>query len=579
LADTAALVVALSAQLTKFEKDMRAAGIMADKAVSDIEDKFSKINPQVSASFLGNLFSNLVTKGLDAAIKAVSDFTDGFIALKAAADLAEISLAKVYGISAALGKDASANAGAIEKLTVMLDQMRRGQETTFGDLKAANPAFFQNMGKDTFDVAENMARVAEMVKQAGSEVEKWEIARQAGFTRDMVKELEKGGEHFRQMTADNQAIGRTMAIAAAQAEVLKTALAEAAKNALGLNTAMSDFYKDSVMMLGGLLAGLQKFRELASNSWGAGGGRTGGLADPVIKDLDTLQTKLKSAGDEAATFKERFDAATGKGTKTADPNKPLAHPAVRDTGGDTQSAFERQNDQITKHIALMEADTAAVGKNVGEQERLKTIALLKTAAERDGVTVTAEMTRQMEAQADAAARARLALAQAQYQLAQINQASQVLGSALSSAFADAIIEGKKLNEVMSSLLKTLARAAINAGIMSIFTPGAGGGLSPFAGLFKAGGGPVAAGQSYIVGEQGPELFRPQSAGMVIPNSVLRQGGSQGGAIVYSPAIDARGASVEAVARLAQIMEADRATFASRTVATIQQARRARIAGV
>jgi hypothetical protein len=60
---------------------------------------------------------------------------------------------------------------------------------------------------------------------------------------------------------------------------------------------------------------------------------------------------------------------------------------------------------------------------------------------------------------------------------------------------------------------------------------------------------------------------------------MRQGMGTGGSIVYSPAIDARGASVEAVARLAQILEADRATFTSRTIATIQQARRGRVPGV
>ena len=48
MADTAALVVALSAQLTKFEKDMQKAGIMAERAVGDIENKFSKMNPQIN---------------------------------------------------------------------------------------------------------------------------------------------------------------------------------------------------------------------------------------------------------------------------------------------------------------------------------------------------------------------------------------------------------------------------------------------------------------------------------------------------------------------------------------------------
>jgi hypothetical protein len=35
--------------------------------------------------------------------------------------------------------------------------------------------------------------------------------------------------------------------------------------------------------------------------------------------------------------------------------------------------------------------------------------------------------------------------------------------------------------------------------------------------FRAGGGPVSAGQSYIVGEDGPEIFQPTSSGIVIPN--------------------------------------------------------------
>jgi hypothetical protein len=41
---------------------------------------------------------------------------------------------------------------------------------------------------------------------------------------------------------------------------------------------------------------------------------------------------------------------------------------------------------------------------------------------------------------------------------------------------------------------------------------------PIPGL--ASGGPATAGKPYIVGEQGPELFVPKSAGTVIPNNKL-----------------------------------------------------------
>jgi lambda family phage tail tape measure protein len=42
----------------------------------------------------------------------------------------------------------------------------------------------------------------------------------------------------------------------------------------------------------------------------------------------------------------------------------------------------------------------------------------------------------------------------------------------------------------------------------------------FSNLFKAEGGPVKGGQPYIVGEKGPELFVPPSAGSIIPNNKM-----------------------------------------------------------
>ena len=48
------------------------------------------------------------------------------------------------------------------------------------------------------------------------------------------------------------------------------------------------------------------------------------------------------------------------------------------------------------------------------------------------------------------------------------------------------------------------------------------------GLFgggKAAGGPVMQGTTYLVGEQGPELFTPSSSGSIIPNSALGRSGS------------------------------------------------------
>ena len=55
MADTAALVVALSAQLTKFEKDMQKAGIMAEKAVEsmDVVSTLASVDPLANVAWAG----------------------------------------------------------------------------------------------------------------------------------------------------------------------------------------------------------------------------------------------------------------------------------------------------------------------------------------------------------------------------------------------------------------------------------------------------------------------------------------------------------------------------------------------
>ena len=64
----------------------------------------------------------------------------------------------------------------------------------------------------------------------------------------------------------------------------------------------------------------------------------------------------------------------------------------------------------------------------------------------------------------------------------------------------------------------------------------GGGFGDFLkGLFKADGGSVTAGQPYIVGERGPELFSPSSSGMITPNNQM---GGQTINVTYSPQVNA-----------------------------------------
>ena len=67
-------------------------------------------------------------------------------------------------------------------------------------------------------------------------------------------------------------------------------------------------------------------------------------------------------------------------------------------------------------------------------------------------------------------------------------------------------------------------------------PGVGGAIAGF--VPKAAGGPVSADRTYLVGENGPELFRPSGSGSIVPNHQLAGAGS-GGVNVIQLVVDGR----------------------------------------
>lgn len=81
------------------------------------------------------------------------------------------------------------------------------------------------------------------------------------------------------------------------------------------------------------------------------------------------------------------------------------------------------------------------------------------------------------------------------------------------SLANSIIADLIRIQIQNSIMKPLAQATSGLSLSGMFSS-AGNFLS---GLFKADGGPVAGGQPYIVGEQGPEWFVPNGAGSIIPN--------------------------------------------------------------
>jgi hypothetical protein len=122
----------------------------------------------------------------------------------------------------------------------------------------------------------------------------------------------------------------------------------------------------------------------------------------------------------------------------------------------------------------------------------------------------------------------------------LKEAAQQFSNAISTAFEDAIISGGNFQDMIKGLENTILQIGTRIlftkpleraleGMFNNFMPGGsssnwisdiGSWVGSFFGGAMAGGGSVFPGQTYLVGERGPELFSPQSAGSIIPNDAM-----------------------------------------------------------
>jgi lambda family phage tail tape measure protein len=123
-----------------------------------------------------------------------------------------------------------------------------------------------------------------------------------------------------------------------------------------------------------------------------------------------------------------------------------------------------------------------------------------------------------------------------------NQARQIFDavtSNMSSAIDKFVDTGKfSFADFTNSVIRDLIKIQLKAQVTQLFSSM---GVGNLFGLLpgKAIGGPVDANSPYIVGEQGPELFMPKTAGTILPNNRMGGGTGAGGSVVYNiNAVDA-----------------------------------------
>ena len=99
------------------------------------------------------------------------------------------------------------------------------------------------------------------------------------------------------------------------------------------------------------------------------------------------------------------------------------------------------------------------------------------------------------------------------------------GNDFTNVMADAVMTGKfQFNDMANSIIKDLIRIQVQK---SITDPLVKMGTSFLDGIIsgtRATGGPVTGGNSYLVGENGPEIFTPGMSGGITPNNAISGGG-------------------------------------------------------
>lgn len=124
---------------------------------------------------------------------------------------------------------------------------------------------------------------------------------------------------------------------------------------------------------------------------------------------------------------------------------------------------------------------------------------------------------------------------------------QEAGDAVANAFQRAIVEGESLREVLSGLLADLAQLIFQKMVFdNISNAVSGMDFGSILGGFAMGG-KANAGNAYMVGESGPELFVPKVPGAIVPNRAMNGGG--GGGFNYNQTINAPGADPSTLAAM------------------------------
>lgn len=266
--------------------------------------------------------------------------------------------------------------------------------------------------------------------------------------------------------------------------------------------------------------------------------RLNGLTSDQLKLENEIARVRSDAEDTGAVLTEQqaLDIANQRIAAEERRAKAIKDAATASREGvKLDNAADREAEAVAELIKKLEFENSLIGMS-NEQKAVA------NALRQAGAAATAEQQAAIE---------RLTLASIA-ENAQLKQAEELYNSIKSAAdtaltgFLNDIAQGKSATEALSGVLDNLLAKLIDFGIstaLNAIFPGLGtltSGITSGVAGARASGGPVRAGGSYIVGENGPEMFTPSQGGMIARNGATAASIGGGRVTLYlAPGLEAQ----------------------------------------
>jgi hypothetical protein len=536
--DGAARLAQLSKQLLAMGIDARTAAAIVSQQLRQVEVQTRSLNDMFRVTRTGirllggGAIGAAASLAIGSALAAAKEYMKylheiGDVSKRAYTDPAKLTALTAVGASKGVtGNVVVSGFDALGKKAN--EEFREGEGELTKLLEANNLKITDRNGKlkSTNDLLMDAAR---LVADAGTEYDKDKIASLFGLTADWVKILEKGPDELKRAATEAEALGGAIDSGlVARAKLFddawdsgwarfvlssKAAIAETAVGLGGLVDQANRLAAEFMVKFAPLQTTRDQYSQILSNMAGVG------EDNKITVNKGTFRT---GGGFGAAPFQETVVPKSGS----------------KRGGGDSGPSFdgiERYQQQLEKVRDSLKTQVELWGKSNQEQAVALNLIEAELRAKREGRTLSEKERADVRAVTVTTEGYRKKLKDLKDQQEAVADAARTMGDAVSGALEDMIFNGGKASDVMKRLAQTIATSALRGmltgegGFGGLFgtagKDGKAGGLlgNVFSGLFsgfggfKAAGGPVTRGKSYVVGENGPEMFMVGENGTIVPN--------------------------------------------------------------